>query len=390
MNQATSLSDSSGIDSGYGSYENDGFHLDLERYWIEARSLRYWLGGILVVTVLAGLIATLLSTELYRANTRIEVSQTTANVTAIDPLENESRVSEIQYLNTQYELLESRFMAARVAKAGNLLRDEAFMEAFALNEATEEVAVRDVEKLLLENIAVAPITQSSLVDVSFSSPSPEISAKVTNLWAEEFIAANYEKRFGANIDARDFLKIVRAVGNMTPDQARRYAIGLGSPELAKVALLSSGTRERLLRSTETGMGMPEMRASAEIDANLEIIGSSISRLTRMIAGPWVRASALVLDRLSYSMENFGGITLAFLSPISALLKMFMDFYDAISGGSKNSPIDKNTQAIEDLTKTMKDGVYGGDRRAQGARPSGMRGPAFEEARRNRQLRPSPI
>ena len=32
-------------------------------------------------------------------------------------------------------------------------------------------------------------TQSSLVDVSFSSPSPEISAKVTNLWAEEFIAA---------------------------------------------------------------------------------------------------------------------------------------------------------------------------------------------------------
>ena len=96
-------------------------------------------------------------------------------------------------------------MAARVAKAGNLLRDEPFMEAFSLDQAAEEITVRDVEQLLLENIAVAPITQSSLVDVSFSSPSPEISAKVTNLWAEEFIAANYEKRFGANIDARDFL-----------------------------------------------------------------------------------------------------------------------------------------------------------------------------------------
>ena len=74
--------------------EIDGFHLDLERYWIEARSQRYWLGGILLAALLAGLIVTLLSTELYRANTRIEVSQITANVTAIDPLENESPVSE--------------------------------------------------------------------------------------------------------------------------------------------------------------------------------------------------------------------------------------------------------------------------------------------------------
>ena len=112
--------------------DEERFHLDLERYWIEARTLRYWIAGILAVALLAGLIATLLSTELFRATARIEVSQVAANVTDIDPLENDSRISELQYLNTQYELLESRFMATRVSKRGNLLRDEEFIEVFVV------------------------------------------------------------------------------------------------------------------------------------------------------------------------------------------------------------------------------------------------------------------
>lgn len=87
-----------------GKYD-DGFHLDLERYWVEARGLRYWIAGIVVAGILLALVVTLLSTELFRASARLEVSQITANVTAIDPLENESRISELQYLNTQYELL---------------------------------------------------------------------------------------------------------------------------------------------------------------------------------------------------------------------------------------------------------------------------------------------
>lgn len=186
-----------------GKYD-DGFHLDLERYWVEARGLRYWIAGIVVAGILLGLVVTLLSTELFRASARLEVSQITANVTAIDPLENESRISELQYLNTQYELLESRFMAERVSKAGNLLRSEEFVEAFAL-QGEEELTERDIEKILLDNISIDPLSQSSLVDVSFSSPSPAVSATIANLWADEFIAANYEKRFGANIEARDFL-----------------------------------------------------------------------------------------------------------------------------------------------------------------------------------------
>jgi len=99
--------------SGYPSDgQDDGFALNLDRYITEAKVLWLWLAGIIAIGALTGLVATLLATPQYRANARIEVSQLAANVTALDPLENQGQVSERQYLNTQYELLESRFMAA--------------------------------------------------------------------------------------------------------------------------------------------------------------------------------------------------------------------------------------------------------------------------------------
>ena len=187
-----------------GPDDRQGFHLDLERYRIEAITVRFWLLGIVVAALLAGLVATLLSTSLYRANARIEVTQITADVTSVDSLQNDSRISALQYLNTQYELLASKFMAVRVSDAGNLARDEAFLDVSNLGQA-QGVTERDIQNVLLAGISVTPVEQSSLVDIGFSSSSPEVSAKIANLWAQEFIKANYEKRFGANIEARDFL-----------------------------------------------------------------------------------------------------------------------------------------------------------------------------------------
>ncbi|MEE4208227.1 MAG: Wzz/FepE/Etk N-terminal domain-containing protein, partial [Parvularcula sp.] len=185
--------------------DDDAFHLDLERYWLEAQIVRVWLGVILVGCLLAALIITLLMQPIYRAEARIEVSQIAANVTDLDPLDGGSTVSELQYLNTQYELLESRFMASRVVEAGNLARDPQFLEAFDLTDA-EDLTTRKIEDLVADQVSIQGITQSSLVDIVISSPSPEVSANLANLWAEEFIAANYDKRFGDNIEARDFLQ----------------------------------------------------------------------------------------------------------------------------------------------------------------------------------------
>ena len=189
-------------EAGWSSH--DSMILDFERYWHEALSLKYWLAGIVAIGLLLGVLVTLLATPLYQASARLEVSQITPDVTNLESLEVDSKISELQYLNTQYELLISRFMANRVIEAGNLTRNEEFLEIFGLEEGAD--LEREIEEVLFDNVSIEPITQSSLVDVRFSSSGPEISAEIANLWVQEFVAANYEKRFGANIEARDFLQ----------------------------------------------------------------------------------------------------------------------------------------------------------------------------------------
>lgn len=188
-----------------GAGAEEGFHIDLERYWHQALLLKYWVLGIVAFGLLAGLLVTLLSTELYRATTRIEISRTVQNVTETEPIEIEGRGGDQQYFNTQYELLEARSLAGRVTDSGNLMRDEAFLSAFGLSDQPA-LTPRAVQNILRSNITIEPVPQSALVDVSFSSPSARVSAKIADLWAQEFLAANYEKRFGANIEARDFLE----------------------------------------------------------------------------------------------------------------------------------------------------------------------------------------
>ena len=149
------------------------FAIDLERYWHEAIGLKYWLAGIIALGLLLGILVTLLATPLYQASARLEVSQVTADVTNLDSLEVDSQISELQYLNTQYELLVSRFMAKRVMEAGNLSRDEAFREGFVIEDVPN--LDKEIEEILFENVSIDPITQSSLVDIRFSSPNPVLS-----------------------------------------------------------------------------------------------------------------------------------------------------------------------------------------------------------------------
>src|SRR5690606_17584969 len=111
-----------------------------------------------------------------------------------------------------YSLLESTSLAERVARDLDLASDVEFLEAFGLEgekelaAASSRLAVQRVGEVLLENLTVSPVRGSSLVDVSFASPSPSLSARVVEVWVEQFIQASIERQFAATNDAREFLE----------------------------------------------------------------------------------------------------------------------------------------------------------------------------------------
>ncbi|WP_415177826.1 GumC family protein [Parasphingorhabdus sp.] len=176
---------------------------DLERFWQQALNLRYVILGVIVFSLIIGLVVTLLQTPLYRSTARIEISQIESDVTNIGDVELQNIAGDRQYFATQYELLESRSLANRVARAGNFDRNEAFRTAFGLAE--KGISENTIASILRSNITIEPISSSNLVDIKFSSPDAKLSAEIANLWALEFLGTNFDKRFGSNVDAQKFL-----------------------------------------------------------------------------------------------------------------------------------------------------------------------------------------
>ena len=51
--------------------------------------------------------------------------------------------------------------------------------------------------ILLAHIEINPVGNSNLVDINFVSPDADLSAKVVNTWAQEYIQANLDRKFAA-------------------------------------------------------------------------------------------------------------------------------------------------------------------------------------------------
>src|SRR5690606_15221800 len=111
-------------------------------------------------------------------------------------------VNEIAFYNTQYSLLKSESLAERVIRAGNLTTDKAFIDAFDLEVSAAGMTSAERRSLtdkavviLLDHLDVSPVRTSSLIDISFSTPSPTLSAKLADLWVAQFVQATIDRRF---------------------------------------------------------------------------------------------------------------------------------------------------------------------------------------------------
>jgi succinoglycan biosynthesis transport protein ExoP len=175
--------------------------------------------GSIAFALVIGVLITLLSTRQYTASTRLEINREATRVVNVDSVEPQSTPTDMEFYQTQYGLLESRSLAERVARKLQLSENADFLAMFGEEElatslrtrAPQAVAERDERlratvKILLDHVAVSPMRLSRLVDVSWTSPNAELSARIANAWAAAFIESNLERRFEATAYARHFLE----------------------------------------------------------------------------------------------------------------------------------------------------------------------------------------
>ncbi|MDT9599701.1 GumC family protein [Sphingosinicella rhizophila] len=245
-----------GIGSGFGD-------LNLSTILRIASEWRWLILGAAAVAIAVAIVVTFLTTPQYRATAVLEL-----NPPAVEILEDSMTKSggnnDQQYLSTQYGLLASKSLAERVAQEMNLASNESFVSA----EADRATRVKIATAILSSNFEVSPVQGSRLVRISYSSPSPDLAARITNSFADNFINANLERRYEASSYARQFLE-------------RQIATIKGDLEKSERELVAYAQRQSII-NTGASQGQPGQGGGAGSDT-ASIQGASLLAMNQALA-----------------------------------------------------------------------------------------------------------
>lgn len=223
--------------------EASGMPPALLRYWQAVVRWRLVIVGIIGACLVLGVVVTLLMAPLYTARTQVEISREQKNVTNVEGLESQQEGRDLEFYATQYALLHAESLAERVVRRLGLAKTDAFFDAHGVRpvEPVEKVgadagptspALRARERqaiaLLLRYVDIAPIRTSRLVDIKYTSRSPQMSARIANAWVAEFIGETMDRQFASTADARRFLEQRLAALRAKVEQSERDAVAYAS------------------------------------------------------------------------------------------------------------------------------------------------------------------
>ena len=207
------------------------------------RRRKWVIAATVAIALIAAMIITVLMTPLYTAHALIEVQRESANIVNVEDVQSEAATTAEEFYQTQYALLKARSLAERVARDLRLYQDPAFLSAFdmddalqgtsrqlTMTEAQRQQRIKAVAGVLLQNIDIEPVKLSQLIDVSFTSPDPKLSAKIVDAWTRNFVEGALERRYEATSYARRFLEQRLAQLKAKIEASERQLVGYAARE----------------------------------------------------------------------------------------------------------------------------------------------------------------
>ena len=188
---------------------------DLRKLFIIVLGYGRFIAITIALCLVASIIADLLTTPRYTVTTSLQINDQTAQVLGKNSNsdQDEAEVSNIsdtdRFLQTQIDIINSRAMAERVAQRLNLVGNPLFYKAVGRREGlvknSKEKIFDDTIKALLDHESADLPKNSRLAVIKFTSTDPELTARISGTWADEYIQANLQRRFNSSAYARDFV-----------------------------------------------------------------------------------------------------------------------------------------------------------------------------------------
>ena len=222
----------------------------LSEYWNILVKRRRIIILLFFIVFGAGAYFALSATPLYTASATVKIEPQNPQVTGLSELQPLELRGEYDYYQTQFALLQSRRVAARVIGELGLESNKGFTDAEVISPnpmdhakswmnrlfgyvsffvsplfrtsqgptsssgnlptfaGATEVELSVPDRLIdqyLGFIAIAPVKQTRLVRIQFTTPSPGLSQALANTHVESFMRMSLESKFSLTKEAREFL-----------------------------------------------------------------------------------------------------------------------------------------------------------------------------------------
>ena len=176
-----------GLLGGYAPQGAPEQAIDLGEYLRMLLRRATLIGGVAAVVFVAFGVATFLADDFYTAESVLLIERVPHRIIDVEDVLTEATAMASRsndFYNTQFEILKSRSLAARVI---------------------DELALPYPVEVYGKMLGVDPVRDSRLVRVTFTSADPEVSARVANAHARAFIQSGIELRSEATLSAQRFL-----------------------------------------------------------------------------------------------------------------------------------------------------------------------------------------
>lgn len=176
---------------------------------------RWLIGGILLLSVLGGIVVTLLSTPMYEAQAKVSVKPYGQYVVEGQDVEQGFNAIQIyDYLATQVEVIKSRKLAERVvndldlaSRADFLGKDVDEGRAPGMSDEKWLEAKKTMAASILVGSVVSEVpTKNWVITIGIQSENPMLAAEIANAYADAFVATGSLNSAEDNKYALDYLR----------------------------------------------------------------------------------------------------------------------------------------------------------------------------------------
>src|SRR5437016_138342 len=181
----------------------------LQAYWNIVNKRRWTIATVAFIATLLVAIASFKMTPIYEATARLDIEADTAQIQSLNDLYRQVPTDDA-FIGTQIQVLESDNLAQRTIEQLGLARDPAWALVVGPGNNEPPVQLQASEDRLLgpfkHRLHVQRVRDSHVVNISFESPEPGLSAKIANSLANNYIEYNFRQKNDATRQASGWME----------------------------------------------------------------------------------------------------------------------------------------------------------------------------------------